>query len=176
MKYVLDFDDTLYDAKRFKQQVAADGTAHLLFTPEIWQLYDVQDYLHTDTVDWLASKQQEDLFILTAAMTSDGKVVMAYQQEKLRCSKLGAVVFEIIFSAGEKGVETAEIASRFPPSEPIIFIDDKIEQCLSVKATVPQAHCFLMVRDPSVIGEAETVRSIDVVHSLADVDAKIREL
>lgn len=176
MKYILDFDDTLYDAKSFKELVARDGANSLLFTPEIWQHYDVRTYLHIDTLDWLRQKSKDDLFILTAAMTSDGKTVMEYQKEKLRCSKLGDMVSDIIFSEGDKGVDAASIAKQFPPDETIVFVDDKIEQCLSVQSAVPQAIVCLMVRDPEQIGNVDSVRGIHVVHTLADVDGIIEKL
>ncbi|MCA9354917.1 MAG: hypothetical protein KC877_05335, partial [Candidatus Kaiserbacteria bacterium] len=115
-------------------------------------------------------------FILTAAMTRDGKIVMEYQKEKLRCSKLADMVSDVIFSEGNKGVDAASIAEQFPPDETIVFVDDKIEQCLSVQSAVPQAIVCLMVRDPEQIGNVDSVRGIHVVHTLADVDGIIEKL
>lgn len=176
MEYLLDFDDTLYDAKSFKEQVAIDGTGSMLFTPEIWQHYDVREYLHFDTLDWLKGKAKENLFILTAAMNREGRVVMEYQKEKLRCSGMSKLVARVVFTSEVKGDAAAEIASQFPPHETIVFVDDKIEQCLSVQVALPHAFCFLMVRNPNVIGSIDMVRGIPVVHTLADVDVKMKEL
>jgi hypothetical protein len=60
-------------------------------------------------------------------------------------------------------------ATHYPPHEPIIFIDDRLDQCQSVKAHIPEAHCFLIVRYKVCLPDVPS--DITPVYSLAEVDA-----
>lgn len=176
MKYILDFDHTLFDTERFAQTVREDNRADLLITPTIWQFYAVRDFLYDDVLPWMQSKTPASLHILTAMTPEYGPLSCAFQKEKLHSGKFEEFVSDITFMVGEKGETAAEIASQFPPHETTVFVDDRIEQCLSVQQALPQAVCCLMVRDASQIGDVKTVRGIHVVHTLAEVDGIIEKL
>jgi hypothetical protein len=176
MKFLLDFDRTLFDTDAFIAQVERDGRSDRLITPDIWQEYDVREFLYDDVLPWLATQPRESLHILTAITPTAGAEADAFQREKLRSGGFAELVASVTFVVGEKGEVAGEIASQFPPPEPIIFIDDRIEQCLSVQRALPEAHCCLMVREPAVIGSVAMVRGMTVVHSLAGVDAMIEKL
>jgi FMN phosphatase YigB (HAD superfamily) len=173
MRYIIDFDRTLFDFAQFVARVEADGRRTELATPKIWQYYNVSDFFYPDVLSWFESKLREELYILTAMTPSYGPEACEYQREKLARSGLVELVSDVTFMVGEKGSHAAAIANRFPPHEPIVFIDDRIEHCLEVTAAVPRATCCLMVRDRSVIGDVSTVRGMPVVHTLKEVDAMI---
>jgi hypothetical protein len=173
MKFLLDFDHTLLDTTAFVEQVRADGRDSILITPGIWSHYDVRDFLYPDVLNWLESKAKEDLCILTAMTPQLGPEAGAFQKEKLHSGRFDDLVESVVFMIGEKGEAGDKIAYNFSPQETTVFVDDKIEQCLSVKNAVPHAHVFLMVREPEQIGSVQQIQNIHVVHTLADVDAII---
>ncbi len=69
-----------------------------------------------------------------------------------------------------------EIAKQFPPEETVVFVDDTIEQCLSVKESLPNSICCLIVRNKSLIDDIEITQDIRVVQCLADVDDIIESI
>ena len=75
---------------------------------------------------------------------------------------------------GLKGECAAYIAAQFPKDEPIAFVDDILEQCESVKAALPQAHCFLMQRKGVMQCSIDT--PICPVACLLDVDSIMMSL
>lgn len=171
MKYLLDFDRTLFDTDAFVAQVERDGRGGALLTPGIWDQYHVQDFLYADVLSWLKTVAREDVYIVTAL--AGGDEAAAFQRAKLASGGFNELVTDTHFVSGLKGEVVAEIAKQFPPEEPIVFVDDRIEQCLSVQACAPQVTVCLMVREPESIGEVSTVQRMPVVHDLSGVDAII---
>jgi FMN phosphatase YigB (HAD superfamily) len=177
MKYILDFDRTLFDSLGFMQKLQEDEMLSAKSkTPEIWNKYYACDFLFQDTVEWLSSKSKEDLFILTAITPTFGPKAEGYQRRKLERSGLDNYVSEIVFVIGDKGEKAIEIASQFPSNETIVFVDDRLCQCQSVKAALPNSICCLMVRDKSCVIETDFDEDIKVVHSLSDVDGIISNI
>lgn len=173
MKYVFDFDRTLFDVARLYDSLERQNLRHLAGSLESLPYLDVESLLYADVRAYLASKDPSDCFILSSSSGLTGEWEAAYQRAKIDASGVTELVSEVLVMQGEKGPALAGIASRFPPTEPLVFVDDRIEQCLSVRASVPQAICCLMVRDQSVIGDTSAVQGIPVVHTLAAVDAII---
>ena len=173
MKYILDFDRTLFDTDLFIKQVVADGHQETLMTPKIWDQYAVIDFLYPDVFPWLSTKQTKDLHILTAWTPGYGLQAEAMQQKKLTAANLESLVAAITFISGDKGKPAAKIASQFPPQETVVFVDDLIENCLSVKQNLPNSVTCLMVRNPEIVSE---IPVIPVVHTLYDIDAMIGSL
>lgn len=176
MKYLLDFDRTLFDTEAFIQTYERSGASTELVSPEIWEEFSAADFLYAEVRQFFQSKSATDIYIVTMFTKQYGEKSYDYQKAKVEQEPILSWVEQIEYVDGLKGERAAEIAKQFPPYEPIIFVDDRIEQCLSVKKHVPTSHCFLLVRDPSLIGDVENVQEIEVAHSLTDIDAKIKEL
>jgi hypothetical protein len=176
MKYLLDFDRTLFDTPACYEELTRVHSGPFEFVPEVWDKVSVCEYLYTDVLPWIATKIREDIYVVTAFTPSYGEASEAYQKSKLLCSTLTDQVAEVVVMQGLKGEIVAEIATQFPPTEPIVFVDDRIEQCLSVREHAPQVTCCLMVRDKAVIGDVREVQGMPVVHCLPDVDDVITKL
>ena len=176
MKYFLYFDRTLFDTPACYTELTQVFGEDFEFVPEVWDKVSVCDYLYADVLPWVDGKAKDDVYVVTAFTPSYGEASEAYQRSKLLCSQLTDKVREVVVMQGLKGELVAEIASQFPPTEPIAFVDDRIEQCLSVQKHAPQVTCCLMVRDQAVIGDVESVQGIRVVHCLQDVDDVINNL
>lgn len=176
MKYILDFDHTLLDTDAFVNQVTVDEKLKDLIIPEIWKQYNVHNFLYEDVLEWLKSKTPQNLHILTAWTPDLGLQAEAFQREKILSGKFDKLVSSITFVVGEKGKAAAEIASQFPPREPIVFVDDRIEQCLSVKKSIPRAICCLMIRNHSTNHDVREKGDLIVVNTLWDIDDIIRKI
>lgn len=173
MKYITDFDHTLLDTDCFVAAVKKDGRGDILITPEIWKHYNVRDFLYSDVLEWLSLKDKNDLYILTAITPELGSLSEQFQKEKLLSGNFDEYVSEITFMVGMKGEYAAETAKQFPPHEPVVFIDDRPDQCHSVKQYLPNAHCFIINRDKDNI---LTEMNFPVVFNLAQVDDSMNTL
>ncbi len=175
MKYVIDFDHTLLDTTKWVEQVKTDGRYGEHINKDIWQYYDVRDFLYADVLRWLTSKSKHSLFIVSAVTPGLGPEAEAFQREKIIGGGFSELVAEIVLMVGEKGETVAEIAKQFTPHEPIVFIDDTIAQCESVKAAIPHAHCFLMVRESD--NKKTLVHNyFPIISNLNEVDGMMKRL
>ena len=174
MKYILDFDRTLFDTPAYYQKVAELKLEEIQFDPEIWKQIEADEFLYEDVIDWLSTKSQEDLYILTAVNPNYGDGQGTHQKGKLTGSKVEELVSDVVFTQGLKGEHVAEIAKQFPPDETIVFVDDMLEQCVSVKNTLPDTVCCLIVRDESLIEKVDIPEGIKVVRCLSEVDDIIK--
>jgi hypothetical protein len=173
MKYLVDFDRTLFDFEALKAQVTSDEKHDLVGMVEFWEHYTATDFLFPDVLSWLEDKGKDAVHVLTAFSPYLGAEAEAYQREKIHSGGFNELVGAITVMEGEKGLAAAKIAERFLPHEPIVFIDDWDEQCASVKKYLPQAHCFLISRY-GVVPEVVPA-GVTVVSSLREVDGIMSE-
>jgi len=176
VKYLLDFDRTLFDTNSCYTDLALKWGEPLQFTPELWSRLSASDYLYSEVKPWFATKDSADVIIITAFTPEYGPDSKAYQAEKVKSSGLSEEVSRVIVMEGEKGQTVKSVVSTLPVTEKVVFVDDRIEQCLSVKRANPEVIVCLMVRDRAVIGDVSSVQGIYVVHCLRDVDDVINKV
>ncbi len=169
MKYIIDFDHTLLDTECLKESTFRDARTHLVGTPEFWEHYCGTNFLFPDVLPWIELKEKEALHILTAFKPSQGPLAKDFQEAKLRSGNFSELVASVTVIEGMKGEVAASIAAQFPSDEPVVFIDDRLDQCLSVKEALPHCHCFLITRYN--VCPSEFSDTITQVSSLAEVDA-----
>lgn len=168
MKYLLDFDHTLMDTEALKSEALHRGTTRLVGTTDFWEHHSVTPFLFSDVLPWLESKSRESFHILTAFKPSQGPDAEEFQRAKIASDGFSNLVDSVTVMEGMKGEWAATITSRFPAHEPVAFIDDRLDQCLSVKEALPHVHCFLMLRYN--VCPPEVVSHIHSVTCLAEVD------
>lgn len=172
MLYLLDFDRTLFDVGALYAALEELGKPELAGTLESLERLPIASFVYPDVAAFLATHGRET-FILSSASGLTGEWETDYQQAKIDASGLTTQVAEVQVVTGGKGEAAAQIAARFAPPEPIIFVDDRLEYCLEVRAAVPRAICCLMVRDQAQIGETRSVQGMPVIHQLSEIDAII---
>lgn len=174
MNYLIDFDHTLMDTEALKAQAHSDGSVALVGTSAFWEHHNVMDFLFPDVCEWLASKSKESLHILTAFKPSQGPDAHAFQEAKIASGGFSELVSSVTVMEGEKGPVAVKIAEQFSPHTPLVFIDDRPDQCHSVKTHLPDAHCFLIVRYN--VCPPNVPDGVTPVYSLAEVDAIMNSL
>ncbi len=174
MKYILDFDQTLFDTNLLKSHFERDGIDYSNLSPLLLQNYPTANYLFEDVEPFLSCRPKEDIIILTAfGREKYGEGVVAYQKYKVEQEPINSLVGEVVYVEGDKGEAAAEIASQFPPHEPVIFVDDLLVQCKSVATALPNSTCCLIVRDPSNFDSTSIPDHIYLIFSLAELDGII---
>ena len=176
MKYILDFDRTLFDTNALLQklQAAAVDLTHL--GPEHLSGMNMADFLYADTVLFLQSKQPKDIAILTALGASYGDKIREFQTAKVEQEPIISLVDQVVYVEHEKGGRAAEIVRQWPVGEPVVFVDDLLENCLSVQAAVPSVHCFLLRRENAVTQDVFAVSGVTLVQNLSEVEAFVAAL
>ena len=171
--YILDFDRTLFDVERLYLELAKINQSHLAGTEESFSLFSFKDLLFSDVKEFILNKR---VVILSSSNGINKDWETEYQNKKIAETGLDKLVEEVVVMSGDKGVHARQIAEQFGAHEPVVFIDDRIENCLSVKRNLPESHCFLMARDPEVVGNNKQIMGIKVVNTLLEVDDIIKEL
>ncbi len=167
MKYILDFDHTLFDTARFVHDAAEHKKNGTLITPDIWDSYDASSYLYDDVIPFLESIGKEHVQILTAVTTSLGPLSTEFQKAKLYRSGIASFVKEILFIEGEKG----DHVKRMYEHTPTVFIDNMLSQLKSVQELCPEVEVVQIIR-PDALGTNEidgTDETIKKVTSLYEV-------
>jgi hypothetical protein len=167
MKYILDFDRTLFDTDAFKAQVAKDNKTDSLLTPAIWQQYSARDFLYNDVRAWLQKKPLESVVILTALSPEAGPLASEFQKAKLASSGMCDLVSEVIFMVGDKGKYVQDIAA----GQPACFVDDLLSHHQSVQKYAPYVTSLYMDRAGTVVAQKLVDSNIHLVRNLAEVDA-----
>ena len=169
MKYILDFDRTLFDTSAYVAAVTQAGlTPAERITPDVWNRYQVRDFLYPEVLEWLQSKNQADIHILTAISPELGPLATEFQTQKLRSANLESLVDGITFMIGDKGTYVKDIAG----TADTVFVDDKLSHHISVKEHAPAVHRVLMQR-PGESVESTSEPGIITVHNLYELDELI---
>lgn len=173
MKYILDFDHTLFNTSLFGQKASAYEERGTKITSAIWDIFDATSFLYDDTLDFLKKVGKDNVVILTAIKPSLGVHAREFQETKLEKSGVRTFVDDIIFMEGEKGSYVKDLYANVPT----LFLDDTLEQLQSVRRVCPDVTTVQMVR-PLLEhrGPISTSKDIAVVTSLADVSQMVASL
>jgi len=167
MKYILDFDHTLFNTTDFVARVSERGMFDILITPQIWEHFNVMDFLYADTLTFLESKNRADLIILTAMTPTLGPQAREFQKQKLNSGNFDKYVEEIIFMEGDKGPHIADLFT----GQPTTFVDDSLPHLISSRKCCPEVICAQMVRfgEETWLDISEQ-KDISVVHTLDELE------
>lgn len=172
MRYILDFDHTLFDTDALWAEAAKVGIANVS-TPRTWDIFRVADFFYEDTIAFLSSKKKEDVTILTAWTPREGPEAEAYQRRKLEEAALDSYVSNIIMMEGDKSPYVESLYE----GEPTIFLDDKAKHLELTKARCPDIMCVQIIRHNATKHIPRVERAdIPVVHTLLELDAMIGTL
>ena len=172
MKYLLDFDHTMFDTSAFVADARSRGLDDVLVTPRIWDELSVKDYIYRDTMDWLALQQKENVSIVSAYTPSLGPEAEAMQRGKFAQGDFEDLVDEIVVMEGDK----APYVCPYTNQGTVIFIDDRLDHLESVKNLCPKVICIQMWRGDdaheSVAGKSQR-DDIPVAKDFTEVDALV---
>ena len=169
MKYVLDFDRTLFDTEALYAAFVRDGVDYTQLSPDMLQGYQAADFLYPDTVPFLQQHQPSDVMILTAYNTAYGAQARAFQQAKVEQVPIRDLVSDIHYVEQDKAQSMRTIAADCVAGEQLVFVDDLLEHCASVKAAVPHCHCFLMQRQASSLTPPPGISIISSLHQIDEL-------
>lgn len=172
MKYILDFDRTLFDTESFYRASEAAGFHPEALDVAVWQQLQVTDFIYSDALTFLKQQQPKDVVILTA--TSEykyGPAVTAYQKAKVEQEPVNTLVSEVVYVDLDKGPAIQSIAAHWEEDEPVVFVDDLLANCLAAVEVLPGCRSFVMTRGSQLPNHPLSV--ISRVADFAELSAKL---
>lgn len=171
MKYILDFDHTLFDTERFSEAAESCKENGVWVTPAIWDIFDASEFFYKDVIDFLSEHDREDAHLLTAVTPSLGPEATLFQQEKVERSGILNYVKTVTYMEGDKGPYVAELFD----GSPALFVDDRADHLQSALEHCPQVVVAQMIR-PGLEGLVViNDQNIPVVTSLAELPQLVGE-
>lgn len=167
MRFILDFDHTLFDTNAFSVAAEPYKATGLWVTPQIWDELDARTFLYSDTLDFLNAKQTHELIILSAWTPSLGAESHAFQVSKIDKSGIADLVDKVVVMEGDKGPQVKLLCG----GAPTVFVDDRIDHLLATQAMCPEVTVVQMVRPE--VGMLLGDPSVPVVSSLAELDVLV---
>lgn len=168
MKYIFDFDHTLYCTEKFVEAAEPYKANGEWLTPRVWDLLDASTFFYDDTIDFLKAQKPKDITILTAWTPTLGDKSFDFQRVKIEKSGVSEYVGEIIIMEGDKGPHVKSIYD----GTPTVFIDDRIDHLLSSREHCPEVMVIQMVRDDA--GMLPGDPSVPVVSALNEISEVIK--
>ena len=163
MRYIFDFDHTLYDTDAFVEAAEPYRASGEWVTPRIWDILDATTFFYGDTIKYLELLQPKDITVLTAWTPALGPESFEFQESKIERSDITKYVGDIIIMEGDKG----PIIKELYDDEPTVFVDDRVDHLLSAKKHCPEIMVVQMIR-PGV-KELPTDPTVPFVNSLKEI-------
>lgn len=164
MKYIFDFDRTLFDTEALKREISRRRLSKLQGKPEVWDFISPADFLYEDTTHYLQKNNFQKCSVLTMYEPRLGPHAEAYQTRKVHDSGITQYVDQVVVMRGLKG----PYVSKMSREDPVVFVDDSVEQLTSAAHMCPQALCVQMVRSGT-----ERQETFPVITSLEELDTII---
>lgn len=188
MKYLLDFDETLFDAEKLKRLFDEHHIDYTERRPELLEelikkiattnpTFSFTDFLYPDAKRFLQKHGSDCIIVSSARSRRDDEAAsdqaVAFQKEKIRLA-LGETLKSIPthVTADEKSEVLRAILSSLPAAEPVLFVDDQ-ERHLKV-GWEHNLVCFKIVRGGSG-GNIEALSSsedLSIIRSLDELEAR----
>ena len=165
MKYILDFDGTLFNTKGLTEAVIEAQLTDIHTTPEVFDQLSPRDFLYEDTIDFL-SRCTDQVYILTMMSPVDGPYYKEFQHRKVNDSGIGEYVTEIVYMEGLKGDSVTRLAEGST-----VFLDDRYAQLASVAETCPEVRVVQMLR-PDL--DREVYPGVAIVHNLTEFEDLVK--
>jgi hypothetical protein len=128
MKYLLDFDRTVFDMEGLYVALAKKNPGAKLGSIESLNGIDLENLLFPDAIDFFNSHNKEQIEIVSSGFGLTGQWEVAYQQKKIELSGVAKYVNEIHVVADSKISTIKRIARE---SDAITYVDDHPEHVQS---------------------------------------------
>lgn len=135
MKYLIDFDECIFDASKLKEILrdcdidihARNGdTFSQIEAHPNYQQFDVKELLFPDALAFLKERGKE-VIIVSAAQTKENQETVeatrAFQEEKIERSGVRDLVSKVVITGSSKTEALKELQREC--DEPLVFVDDR---------------------------------------------------
>jgi len=166
MKYILDFDRTIFDMDALYRAIEQTNPGVPLGTVASLDGIDMSRFFFADVMTFLQTHNQQDIEIVSSCHGLTKRWSDRYQAEKIKRSGIDSFVAAVHVVSDSK-IEIIKTIMKNNPEA--IFVDDHPEHVASVSAAIPELQVFFLNRK----NENQVVSDVPGITSLADLDDMI---
>lgn len=165
MKYLLDFDRTVFDMESLYESIAQTNPQTELGTIASLDGLPLETFLFPDALQFFASHDPSDIEIISSCYGKTGQWDLDYQKEKIRLSNVADFVGQVHVVAEDKVSCIEKITGR----KPAVFVDDHPEHIRQVAEALPTVTAVYIDR----LQERSDAGNVKRIESLTELDASI---
>jgi hypothetical protein len=167
MKYLLDFDRTVFDMEGLYQAIETYNPDAELGTVASLQGIDLQQFLFNDALEFFATHDQLDIDIVSSGFGLTGQWEVAYQIKKIELSGVGSYV-RTVHVVPDSKISTIKRLAR--ELEEVVYVDDHPEHVASAVQHIPGlcvVHIDRSGTQPDIPGSFSITKLTDIDHELS---------
>ena len=168
MKYILDFDRTIFDTDRLYKELESTGNRDLAGTIESLDKLNVPDLIFADAIKFISMHNKLDIVVVTSCLGKTAVWDKSYQEEKIKRSGIRDLVGVVDVVVGEK----PKAVLKHIQTDRCVFVDDMEKHLLSVKKAIPEIICVQISRTKNL---DEKTSEFVQISTLAELDVIIGE-
>jgi hypothetical protein len=166
MKYLLDFDRTVFDMEGLYRAIEQRNPGVDLGTVASLKGIDLEQFLFPDALDFFSTHDTADIEIVSSGVGLTGQWEVKYQTKKIELSGIAQYVHAIHVVADSKISTIKRIARE---SDAVTYVDDHPEH---VASAVHHISGLIVVHIDRT-GELTTIAGAKTIATLSDLDASI---
>ena len=169
MKYLLDFDRTVFDMEGLYLAIEQNNPGVDLGTTASLEGIDLEQFLFADAVQFFSTHAKTDIEIVSSGFGLTGQWEVEYQTKKIALSGVAKYVNNVHVVPDSKISTIKRIARE---SDEITYVDDHPENV----ANAVQHISGLVVVYLDRSGQSTEIAGARTISTLSELDVKIQEL
>ncbi len=142
MKYLLDFDRTLFDMESLYEEISKVNPELKLGSLESLKNINLERFIFSDAVEFLKTHPCDSIEIVSSCFGKTKTWNLDYQKEKIARTGVQKFVKNVHVVSESK----VEVIKSIVSHGTIVFVDDLVEHLDDVKNEVPNVKTFLINR------------------------------
>lgn len=163
MKYILDFDRTVFDMESLYQAIAKQNPDATLGTVESLEGIDLEQFLFADALEFFVQHAAENIEIVSSGFGLTGQWELAYQTEKIRRSNVTQYVAKSHVVTDSKIAEIKQIAES---AKEVVYVDDHPENIANALENIDGLQVVYIDRS----GEGKVITGAATISLLTELD------
>jgi FMN phosphatase YigB (HAD superfamily) len=163
MKYILDFDRTVFDMDALYTQIAKINPDTKLGTIESLDKIDIARFIFPDALAFVAAHQSSDIYIVSSCYGKSATWDIEYQREKIKRSKIALQVNRVYVVSTSK---IAVLKSLTTDMTKAIYVDDHLGHVQAAADALPDLQTVYLDR----AGATPAPAGIPRITSLAEIN------
>ncbi len=169
MKYLLDFDRTVFNMEGLYQAIDQHNPNAELGTVASLQGLDLEQFLYPDALAFFNTQDPANIDIVSSGFGLTGQWEVEYQTKKIELSGVATYVNAVHVVADSK-ISTIKRLAR--ESDDVTYVDDHPEHIATAVQHIPGLEVVYIDRS----GVQQIIPGAKTIASLVDLNASIRQL
>ena len=166
MKYLLDFDRTVFDMEGLYVAIHAHNPGVDLGTVQSLEGINLEPLLFPDALEFFNTHNAADIEIVSSGFGLTGQWEVEYQSKKIQLSGVAKYV-ETVHVVADSKISTIKRIAR--ESDNVVYVDDHPENVMSAMQHISGIEVVLLDRT----GSQKAIPGVKTISTLTELDASI---